>query len=99
MGEQRIDMQADPTAVEAAMNMLDSLPGEHRERYLRAIFDAIYTYRATGEVAALMQIADDVTASVHVYGLPGVPEALRSAPSRPTPPIHALDDVFAELLT
>jgi hypothetical protein len=96
MADTRYEMQADPGLVEAAMSMLADLPVERHEAYVRAMFEAVFTYQASEDPGVLIQFARDVAGSVSAYGMPGFREAMASASAHPILPVSPVSEAFAK---
>jgi hypothetical protein len=97
MGQDRVRTEADPESVRAAMAVLASLSDGARDRVMRAVVEAVYTFKGTGDPEVLRQLADDLEATVRVRQMPGATDALTDAMAAPVAPIRTVDEAFANL--
>jgi hypothetical protein len=89
----RVDVLApdDPAVVNAVQRIGDSAA------VVRSLYQAVYAYERTGDVAVLKQFAGDALATVRVRNLPGYDKALKEAPDGPTGTGRPIDEIFAGL--
>ncbi|MEV0236831.1 hypothetical protein [Nonomuraea sp. NPDC050786] len=82
-----------------ALAVYDQLTPAERRSLFENTFAAMLRYFRTGDVEHLTRIAESVTTTMWVRGLPGVLQAIRAAPTEPCPAedLVPVDDVIRML--
>lgn len=95
-------MQAEPDesldqAVAEALTVLSELDPAGRDRVVASILQAVYTYRATGDVTVLTTMSDDIAFTVRVQRSEHYRKLQDGGPSLPGKTGRPVADVLADL--